>query len=87
VFLEARRTSNEKGGLGPNGTFYDPWGTPYGIKLDLNYDNKLEYYGESYLPNVFNTALAVSFGQNKVQQDPALGTDEGLRVDDIVSYR
>ena len=28
------------GGIDQDGTFRDPWGSPYIISLDLNYDNK-----------------------------------------------
>jgi len=84
VFLEAKRVAGNKGGIGADGTFYDPWGTPYGIKLDLSYDNKLEYYdaGRAGDANVFSSALAVSFGPNQKQEDPyERGTD------DIVSFK
>jgi len=89
VFLDSKRVPGTKGGIGTDGTFYDPWGTPYGIKLDLSYDNKLEYYdaGRAGLPNVFSTVVVVSFGPNKIQQDPYASTDEGQRVDDLVSFK
>jgi prepilin-type N-terminal cleavage/methylation domain-containing protein len=32
--------SKTSGGLGPDGVFRDPWGGPYIITLDLNYDNQ-----------------------------------------------
>jgi len=84
VFLEGKRVTGQKGGIDKDGTFYDPWGTPYGIKLDLSYDNKLEYYdaGRAGDANVFFSALAVSFGPNKTQEDPY---EKG--TDDIVSFR
>lgn len=82
VFLEAKRTPSNKGGIGTDGTFYDPWGTPYGIKLDLSYDNKLEYYNNLSDPNVFSTALGVSFGPNKIQDDPFAGG-----TDDVTSFK
>jgi len=82
VFLESKRVTNNKGGIGADGTFYDPWGTPYGIKLDLSYDNKLEYFNNLAADNVFAPALVVSFGPNGTQDNPfESGTD------DIVSFK
>lgn len=80
-FLEGKRVANNKSGIGSDGTFYDPWGTPYAIKLDLSYDNKLEYYNDNQ-PNVFSSVLVISFGPNKEQNDP---TESGS--DEITSYR
>ncbi len=41
-------TSTNSGGLGPDGVFRDPWGNPYTITLDSDYDNKCQdgfYFG------------------------------------------
>lgn len=81
VFLEAKRVTGNKGGIGDDGTFYDPWGSPYAVKLDINYDNKLEYYNNGS-PNVFSSALAVSFGPNTEQENPF---ESGS--DDITSFK
>ncbi len=37
----AKDTAQPKAGIGSNRQFYDPWGTPYSIGIDLNYDNKI----------------------------------------------
>lgn len=34
-------TDTSKGGLGPDGILRDPWGAPYIISLDLNYDDRV----------------------------------------------
>jgi hypothetical protein len=41
VFLEAKKAKNGKGGL-DGGSMKDPWGNDYDIKLDDNYDNKVD---------------------------------------------
>ena len=42
VFLDAKTTKNKKGGVDlQDFKFYDPWGTPYAIKLDNNYSGKI----------------------------------------------
>jgi prepilin-type N-terminal cleavage/methylation domain-containing protein len=40
VFLNAKGSSNTTSpGVGPDGVYRDPWGSPYIITLDLNYDD------------------------------------------------
>jgi len=41
VFLEAKNAKNGKGGL-DGGSMKDPWGEVYKIKLDDDYDNKVD---------------------------------------------
>jgi prepilin-type N-terminal cleavage/methylation domain-containing protein len=41
AFLNAKQVSDTKSpGIGLDGVFRDPWGTPYIITIDLNYDNQ-----------------------------------------------
>jgi prepilin-type N-terminal cleavage/methylation domain-containing protein len=87
TFLETRPAKGNKDGVGTDGKFYDPWGTPYAIKLDTSYNNSMEYYDSAQNSNLRITAFAVSFGKNKKQQNPASTTDGGSKVDDIVSYQ
>ena len=40
VYLNAKSVQSYiSGGVGPDGVYRDPWGSPYIITLDLNYDN------------------------------------------------
>jgi prepilin-type N-terminal cleavage/methylation domain-containing protein len=40
-FLNAKPAENPtQPGVGPDGVYRDPWGNPYIISMDLNYDNK-----------------------------------------------
>jgi len=40
-FLDAKDVDNSnRGGVGPDGVYMDPWGNPYIITIDLNFDNK-----------------------------------------------
>jgi prepilin-type N-terminal cleavage/methylation domain-containing protein len=58
VFLEPKVSSSAKGGFF-EGTFYDPWGTPYFVKLDTDYDNRIELNG---YPDCIGVVIAVSYG-------------------------
>lgn len=43
VFLDGRNTmKNGTPGIGPDFNYCDPWGKPYVIAMDLNYDNKVD---------------------------------------------
>jgi prepilin-type N-terminal cleavage/methylation domain-containing protein len=47
VFFHGKMArGNNEPGIGPDYTFRDPWGTPYVVTLDLNFDNKCDdrYY-------------------------------------------
>ncbi len=64
------KTTNDPG-LGPDNVFRDPWGDPYIITLDLNYDNKCRD-GFYWLLNTNNpvsdipgNAIVWSFGPDK----------------------
>ena len=52
--------------------YRDPWGRPYIIYLDTNYDEKIEYIGEKFgvAGNTLNDRVAViSLGKNSVPSD------------------
>ena len=90
VFLETRPAKGgdkPADGVDKDIQFYDPWGTPYAVKIDTEYDNWVEYYGQGSQENVRSTVIAVSFGKNKVQQDINKTTDKGQKVDDAVSFQ
>lgn len=40
VFLDAKEVNEIASGIGADGVYRDPWGNPYIITLDLNYDSK-----------------------------------------------
>ena len=62
-------TDGSQGGIGPDGVFYDPWGTPYIISMDSNMNEKCKdaFYrsravsqssGQSGLNGLFNSSNA-----------------------------
>jgi prepilin-type N-terminal cleavage/methylation domain-containing protein len=38
---EDAQQSSPKGKIGSDGQYYDPWGSPYSIRMDANYDNDI----------------------------------------------
>ena len=85
------QTMNPKGvrfleGAKTDGTFQDPWGNQYCVKMDTNESGGLEYYGTSGTQeNIRVTVIAVSLGKNKSQEDP----DQRVPTtcDDVFSWR
>jgi len=41
VFLDAKDAKNGRGGIDENYVFRDPWGEPYQVVIDANYDNEI----------------------------------------------
>lgn len=73
-FLEGAQT---------DGTFTDPWGTQYCVKMDVNESGGMEYgTGTGGTENLRLTVIAVSLGKNKTQED----TPAVKGFDDIYSW-
>lgn len=92
VFLsppEDTTQTNPKGKIGSDGQFHDPWGSPYGISVDADYDNQV--------PNVYVPDTGA--GPAKVRQGViawSLGKDTKLgnngdnkftNSDDVISWQ
>jgi prepilin-type N-terminal cleavage/methylation domain-containing protein len=77
VFLEGKGI--QTGGANA-GEFLDPWGNQYKIKLDMNYNGKLEYF--SGVETIPASAIVVSFGPSGRQCDP-----NASACDNIVSHK
>ena len=53
-----------------DGTFLDPWGTQYCVKMDVNESGGVEYgTGSAGNENLRMSVIAVSLGKNRVQED------------------
>ena len=84
------QTMNPKGvrfleGPKSDGTFQDPWGNQYSVKMDTNESGGVEYYGVGNQENVRVTVIAVSLGANKSQDDPEKKATK--TCDDVFSWR
>jgi hypothetical protein len=81
VFIEAKTTLNTSDpGVGSDGVYRDPWGKPYVIGMDLNYDNVTNLgapYGDQ-----FGAGVAV------FSKGPDGQTWSGTgKNDDVMSFR
>jgi prepilin-type N-terminal cleavage/methylation domain-containing protein len=79
-------TANPRSGIGGDGQYYGPWGTPYRIAIDGDYTNSIN--PNPYTPNtgagpspLATGVIAWSFGKDGVQ-----GTDFNAS-DDVISWQ
>ena len=88
----ATQDATVNGVLIPAGSYVDPWGTPYEIKIDGNYDNQLV---NPYALNAGTTPLHIgviawSFGkdtQSGSVPGPAADKNTGTNDDDVISWQ
>jgi prepilin-type N-terminal cleavage/methylation domain-containing protein len=95
AFLNAKMvTLTNQGGIGPDLVYRDPWGNPYFITFDLNYDEKARdvFYrlsavsqqsGQAGFNGLFNSTLATSpdhFEANSKVMVWSLGPDKKASI-------
>jgi prepilin-type N-terminal cleavage/methylation domain-containing protein len=69
VFIQPPTSAaGNKAGLGPNGIWYDPWGMPYNIAIDGDYDNNLAnpYADDPGGTTLYNGVIDWSLGKNRI---------------------
>jgi prepilin-type N-terminal cleavage/methylation domain-containing protein len=93
------QTMNPKGirfleGPKSDGTFLDPWGSQYAVKMDTNESGGVEYYGTGTQENVRVTVIGVSLGPGPkpyLPNSPQRQEDPDKKVtrncDDVFSWR
>jgi prepilin-type N-terminal cleavage/methylation domain-containing protein len=89
VFLSppnVKDTANPRSGIGSNGRYYDPWGTPYRIAIDGDYGNTINpnpYTADTGAGPATLTigVIAWSFGKDLTQ-----GTNFNAS-DDVISWQ
>ena len=78
-FLNTKPTSSKfSAGVGPDGVYRDPWGSPYIISIDLNYDNKCrdEFYSNAAVSGQANQKVAGLNGLARPSLDAGINTYE-----------
>jgi len=92
-YVKNDTAGNRRSGVSTSdGRYYDPWRTPYAIKIDGNYDNQL---ANPYSLNAGPTTLAIgvidwSFGTDGLSSSvpgPAADKNAGTAADDVISWQ
>lgn len=80
-----KTTASPRSGIGSDGQYYDPWGTPYRLKIDGDYNNQIAnpYTADTGAgPATLNIGvIAWSFGKDATQ-----GTNFS-NSDDVISWQ
>lgn len=87
-FLEitnVKDPAKPKGGIGPSGTFFDPWGVPYKVRI-TDYNNEVKNpYTDAGPANLKIGVIAWSYGKDQKQ-----GNGKGPQFadsDDVISWQ
>ena len=92
-FVKNDAAGSRRSGISPtDGQYYDPFGTPYKLRIDGNYDNQL---ANPYSLNAGPTTLTIgviawSFGtdgQSSSVPGPAADKNAGNAADDVISWQ
>lgn len=93
---DAKDPNNPRGGISTApatvGQYFDPWGKPYLVRIDTNYDNQLD---NPYAQNAGSAPLrggviAWSFGKDSLSQStttPVTDKNSGTNKDDVISWQ
>jgi len=92
AFIEVRPGKGNKDGIGTasgtgGGVFYDPWGKPYRIILDGDYDNVIAnpYSANAGFPDINASAIAISSGKDT--NGMAGDKNASAARDDVISWQ
>jgi len=92
-YVKNDTAGNRRSGVSTSdGRYYDPWRTPYAIKIDGNYDNQL---ANPYSLNAGPATLAIGIiawsfgtdGQSGSVPGPAADKNLGNAADDVISWQ
>ena len=73
-----------RGGIGSDGRYYDPYGMPYSIRIEANYNNKIDNpYQNAGFGTLDLGAIAYSSGKDKKKEDDTKAAD----FDDVLSWQ
>src|SRR5437588_10439207 len=91
---DVKNPANPSLGIGTTtgaGQYYDPWGTPYLVEIDGNYDNQIAnpYTANAGATNLQIGVIAWSLGKDKAGATAAASGDQetGTYNDDVISWQ
>jgi type II secretion system protein G len=98
VFLsppDVKDGANPRSGIGTTtktGQYFDPWGTPYNVEMDADYDNQIATnpYGNNNgagTSPLRQSAIAWSFGSDATLGDKKSGSTKFTNSDDVISWQ
>ena len=88
----AKNSAAPQAGLGQaDGKYYDPWGTPYNVRVDVYYTNSVQtnppYTNAPSWNFVNGGAIAWSYGKDKQLGAQGSGDAKAAGFDDVLSWQ
>lgn len=94
VYISPAAAKDGKGGINPVAPrqFFDPWGKPYIIRLDTNFDNQVTnpYSANAGATSLDAGVIAWCFGKDTKSDSvpgPAPNKNAGKNADDVISWQ
>ena len=96
VFLtppDVKDANNPRAGVTSAGQYFDPWGKPYLIRIDTDYDNQVSNpYSQNAggAPFLRSGVIAWSFGKDTLSQSTSTTPSDkntGTNKDDVISWQ
>jgi len=94
VYISPPDAKDNKAGIAATAPFqwFDPWGKPYVIRIDTNFDNQVSNpYSKNAGPNPLNqTVIVWSFGKDTKSNSvggAASDKNAGTNADDVISWQ
>jgi len=96
IFLsppDVKDVNNPRSGIGSAGQYFDPWGKPYLIRIDTDYDNQVSNpYSQNAgsAPFLRTGIIAWSFGKDTGSQSTSTTLSDkntGANKDDVISWQ
>ncbi len=88
---DAKDTTNPRSGIGGDGQYYDPWGKPYNVAIDANYDNQITNpYGRNSGAgddSLRQRVIAWSLGKDGTLGDKTKNDNKFTSSDDVISWQ
>ena len=85
---DAKDATKPRAGVGADGQFYDPWGKPYAVAIDADYDNQVPNPYSSHAgatPKLRAGIIAWSLGKDLAGGSGDKNTGQGK--DDVISWQ
>ncbi len=89
-FFEAgnQNPDKPKGGIGPSGDLYDPWGVPYKVRIASGESEGINNpYTDAGPAKLLTNVIAWTYGKDKSQGDAKSGTRTYSDSDDVISWQ
>jgi prepilin-type N-terminal cleavage/methylation domain-containing protein len=89
---DVKDTAHPRAGIGSDGQYYDPWGTPYNVEIDADYDNQItnpypDTDGSAGANPLRQGVIAWSYGSDQTKGTKSPASTNYKASDDVISWQ